>query len=140
MPAPITAVEATSSRYTSAPVSAPKQKLDGEVFLNLLVTQLRNQDPSSPMDTNEMLAQTTQLASMEQLTALAGLTEESFSLQMRGVAATLLGSEVDYTGDDGEVVTGVVTAVSYRDSVPTVTVGDTQIRLDGLLGVRAASD
>ena len=33
----------------------PKQTMDGEMFMKLLVTQLKNQDPSSPMDTNAMI-------------------------------------------------------------------------------------
>ncbi|MDF2917484.1 MAG: flagellar hook capping protein, partial [Microbacterium sp.] len=62
---PIGVVGATPT--TSAPPPAPKQTLDSEVFLQLLVAQMKNQDPSSPLDTNEMMAQTTQLAMMEQL-------------------------------------------------------------------------
>ena len=37
-----------SGIYTTQPTRVPKQSLDSEVFMNLLVTQLRNQDPSSP--------------------------------------------------------------------------------------------
>ena len=105
---PVDAVAATSGgMYTSAPERAPKQTMDSEVFMSLLVTQLRNQDPSSPMDTNQMIAQTTQLAMMEQLTTLATTNEENFSLQMRTAAATLLGQEVSYTDSDGQAVTGM---------------------------------
>ena len=79
---------ASTSLYAgSTPAAAPKQGMDQETFLTLLVAQLRNQDPSSPMDTSEMMAQSTQLASMEQLTAMADTTRESFALQMR-IAAT----------------------------------------------------
>ena len=53
------------------------------MFMNLLVTQLQNQDPSSPMDTNQMIAQTTQLAMMEKLTDMTTTSQENFSLQMR---------------------------------------------------------
>lgn len=49
---------------STTPPATQKKTLDSEVFLKLLVTQLSNQDPSSPMNTNEMIAQTTQLASM----------------------------------------------------------------------------
>jgi flagellar basal-body rod modification protein FlgD len=85
-----------------------------------------------------MLAQTTQLASMEQLTTLTGLTDESFSLQMRAAASALLGQTVEYYGDDDEVLSGTVTSVSFAQKVPTVTIGDRTIRLDELLGARAA--
>ncbi len=120
-------------------VSAPprKQTMDSEMFLALLVAQLRAQDPSSPMDTNEMMAQTTQLASMEQLTSLTKMTEEGFSLQMRSAAANLLGQKVSYVGKDGATVTGVVTSVSFKQAIPTVKVGDVELPLDAVTGIPA---
>lgn len=125
--------------YTAAAARTPKQTMDGEVFMSLLVTQLRNQDPSSPMDTNEMISQTTQLAMMEQMTDLTRTSEENFSLQMRSSAAALLGQTASYTDEDGKAVRGVVSAVSYAGSVPTVTIGGREIPLDALSGVGAAA-
>jgi len=43
------------------------QNLDKEAFLQLLVTQLKNQDPLSPMDNTEFVAQLAQFSSLEQL-------------------------------------------------------------------------
>ena len=128
-------VPATGTTATNA----SKQKMDGEMFLQLLVAQLRAQDPSSPMDTNAMMAQTTQLASMEQLTTLSNLTQESFSLQMRIAASNLIGKEVGYVDADGKEQKGIATAVSFADSVPTVTVGDKSIRLDAISGVTSTA-
>ncbi|CAM3314932.1 flagellar hook assembly protein FlgD [Occultella aeris] len=137
---PIPPIGAAAAAQEPVTPAAPKQTLDSEVFLELLVTQLRNQDPSSPMDTTQMIAQTTQLASMEQLTSLARLTEESFSLQMRSAAADLLGREVSYLDADGAAHTGIASAVSYADQVPTVTVGTEHVTLDAVSGVTATTD
>jgi flagellar basal-body rod modification protein FlgD len=113
--------------------------MDSDLFMNLLIVQLQNQDPSSPMDTNEMITQTTQLATMEKLSSMEDLSTESFSLQMRGVAAALIGQTVSYTDDDGVAVSGIATAVSYASGTPTVTVGDVDIALDAITGVAAAA-
>jgi flagellar basal-body rod modification protein FlgD len=123
----------------AAAASTSKQKMDGEMFLQLLVAQLRAQDPSSPMDTNAMMTQTAQLASMEQLTTMSNLTQESFSLQMRMAASGLIGKEVGYVDAEGKAQKGIATSVSFADSVPTVTIGDTSIRLDAISGVATAS-
>lgn len=116
-----------------------KTALDSEVFLKLLVAQLSNQDPSSPMNTNEMLAQTTQLASMEQLTALATTSTENFALSMRQTAAALIGREAQYIDPDGVTHTGVVTSVSFTGAVPIVKIGDASIPLDAVSGLSVSS-
>jgi flagellar basal-body rod modification protein FlgD len=121
--------------YTGEVTRAPKQTMDSEVFMSLLVTQLRNQDPSSPMDTNQMIAQTTQLAMMEKITALADTNQESFSLQMRMAAAALVGKDVTFARADGTTGSGTATAVSYAGSVPQVTIGTETVSLDAVAGV-----
>ena len=128
---------ATTGMYSSSVARAPKQTMDSEVFMSLLVTQLRNQDPSSPMDTNQMIAQTTQLAMMEKLNSLATTNEENFSLQMRMAAASLVGQDVTFTDADGKEATGQATAVSYAGAVPQVTVNGQTIALDAISGIAA---
>ncbi|MCC3283155.1 flagellar hook assembly protein FlgD [Arthrobacter caoxuetaonis] len=135
---PVEAVAPTSGATATEAVRAPKQVMDSELFLTLLVTQLRNQDPSSPMDTNEMIGQTTQLATMEQLTNMANMSEENFSLQMRMAAAGLIGQTVTYTNAAGEAVTGTAGSVSYLQGVPTVNVDGVDVLLDAVSGVVAA--
>ena len=137
---PIDAISATAGAGITSPppVRTPKQSLDADAFMTLLVTQLSNQDPSSPMDTNQMIGQTTQLAMMEKLTELTTTGQEDFSLQMRIAASGILGQEVSYVGPDGKTVTGVATAVSFATGVPRVTVGGTDVALDVISGITAS--
>jgi len=140
--APVTTAPAAaggSSLYATAPTAAPKQVMDSSMFMSLLVTQLQNQDPSSPMDTNQMIGQTTQLAMMEKITDMTTTSQENFSLQMRIAAAALVGKQVTYTGSDGNTVTGQATAVSYAGSVPQVTIDGKTIALDAVSGVAASA-
>ncbi|GAA3338386.1 hypothetical protein GCM10017714_09400 [Curtobacterium pusillum] len=116
--------------------SSRSQTMDSDVFMKLLVTQLQNQDPSSPMDTNDMISQQTQLAMMEQITNQTTTANENFSLQMRIAAANLVGKQVSYTdATSGQDVTGTATAVSYAASVPTVTVNGKEVNLDVISGI-----
>ncbi|WP_290368383.1 flagellar hook assembly protein FlgD, partial [Microbacterium foliorum] len=120
----VDAVGAPSTIHTGSTTdpAARKQVLDGEVFLKLLVTQLTHQDPSSPMDTNEMISQTTQLAMMEQLTALADSGAEAFALNMRQAASALIGQQASYKDAEGVTVSGIVTKVSFDGPIPQVTI------------------
>jgi flagellar basal-body rod modification protein FlgD len=121
----------------STPTRAPKQTMDSEVFMSLLVAQLRNQDPSSPMDTNQMISQTTQLAMMEKMNELAVTGQEDFSLQMRIAAAAFVGKDVSYMEADGSTVTGVASSVSFAGPVPVVTVDGVEVPLDLISGITA---
>ena len=119
----------------TAPVAPPKQNMDSEVFMKLLVAQLRNQDPSSPMDTNQMMAQQTQMASLEKLTNLADTSGEQFALTMRMAAMNIVGKSVSYTDAEGAVVKGSATGASFATSVPTITVGGVNVNLDDILSI-----
>ncbi|WP_104191925.1 flagellar hook capping FlgD N-terminal domain-containing protein [Cryobacterium sp. Y82] len=133
-----TAAAPTGMYSSTTTTRTPNQSMDSEVFMSLLVTQLQNQDPSAPMDTNEMIAQTTQLAMMEKLTEMATASGEGFSLQMRTSAAALVGETVTYTDPDGAEVTGLVSSVSFAGPVPTVTVNGEPVALDVISGVTSA--
>ncbi|MFC4264666.1 flagellar hook assembly protein FlgD [Arthrobacter cryoconiti] len=122
--------------YSSNAASrTPKQSMDSEVFMHLLVTQLRNQDPSSPMDTNQMISQTTQLATMEKLTNMEKTSVENFSLQMRAVAAATLGQTISWKDADGTEHSGVAESVSFAKGVPQVKVGEHEVALDIISGI-----
>ncbi|THJ65043.1 flagellar hook capping protein [Arthrobacter echini] len=135
---PIDPVASATFAPTVTPAAGTrKQAMDSEVFMSLLVNQLRNQDPSAPMDTNQMISQTTELAMMEKITRMTALSEENFHLQMRSSAAALIGNEISYTGADGVEAQGLATAVSYSGPVPTVMIGGKSIPLDLVSGVGA---
>ena len=53
------------------------------------------------MDSSQLMAQTTQLPTMEKLVELADTSRESFALQMRMAAAALVGQQVTWTDADG---------------------------------------
>jgi flagellar basal-body rod modification protein FlgD len=83
-----------------------------------------------------MISQQTQLAMMEQITNQTTTANENFSLQMRIAAANLVGKQVSYTdAATGTSVTGTASAVSYANSVPTVTVNGKEVALDVISGI-----
>ncbi|NKY40440.1 flagellar hook assembly protein FlgD [Cellulomonas septica] len=130
---------ATSRTADTSGQKAATKELDKQAFLDLLVAQLRNQDPSAPMDSSQLMTQTTQLSTMESLVALADTQRESFALQMRMSAAQLVGQQITWTDADGAEKSGTVTGVSYAGPVPTVKVGDTDVTLDAVSAVTSAT-
>ncbi|WP_299036274.1 flagellar hook assembly protein FlgD [uncultured Pseudokineococcus sp.] len=125
---------------SSEAVRAPKKELDKDAFLNLLVTQMRYQDPSSPMDTSQMMAQTTQMTTVEQLTTLVQSSQAAFASQQHLSSSALVGRAVSWadaaTGASG---LGTVTAVRFAADGPVLRVGDADVPLAAVSGVAASA-
>jgi flagellar basal-body rod modification protein FlgD len=105
------------------------------MFLQLLVTQLKTQDPDSPMDSNTMITQTSQLASMQALTTLSDTQTSNYSLQQRESASALIGMTASYLDSSGNTQSGVVTGASFTGTTPTVTIGGVSVDLGSLTAV-----
>ena len=112
-----TSVSATGSstgaaavQTASDPFSSSTQK---DMFLKMLVAQLKNQDPTSPMDQKDMMGQMAQFSTVEQLTNLGKTMQSLQSNATFSQSIGLIGKRVDYLGQDDQPVTQVgVTAVS----------------------------
>lgn len=90
----------------------PSQQLGKDDFLKLLITQLSNQDPTSPMEDTQFISQMAQFSSLEQMTNM----NESFSKMAAMInssqATSTLGKTVEV--DLGDTTSqGVVEATSF---------------------------
>jgi flagellar basal-body rod modification protein FlgD len=66
-----TPIAGSSSNIAADPQTANRTGgLGREAFLQLLTTQLAHQDPTSPQDDSEFIAQLAQFSSLEQLTQI----------------------------------------------------------------------
>ncbi|MEG6617324.1 flagellar hook capping FlgD N-terminal domain-containing protein [Peptococcaceae bacterium 1198_IL3148] len=88
-----------------------KQQLDKDAFLRIMVEQLKNQDPTSPMDTSQFISQLAEFTTLEQLTNLNSQMTDLLHSQQINQGAALIGNTVTLI-DEGSIVTGVVDKVS----------------------------
>jgi flagellar basal-body rod modification protein FlgD len=100
-----------STRITSGSASLAS---NFETFLTLLTTQLRNQDPLSPLDSNEFTAQLTQMAGVEQQL----LTNDLLTSLLAAQSAGGLDNASNYIGKE---VTAAWSATSLEDGEATWT-------------------
>jgi flagellar basal-body rod modification protein FlgD len=114
-------------------------ELGKDAFLKLLVAQLKYQDPSSPMDNSEFLAQTAQFTTVEKLADLAKLQQNLLTAQLQLGASSLIGKTVAYTDKDGKEQSGVVTSAKFAGPGPTLHVGDVDVALADVKEVKAAA-
>jgi len=128
----------TTAIYSTPATTPANQTMNSQMFLELLVTQLKEQDPDSPMDSNAMITQTSQLASMQALTSLDTTDTSNFSLQQRTSAAELIGKNATYLDSDGDTQSGLVSAVSFTGTTPTLTIGGNTVDFSTVTGLTTA--
>jgi flagellar basal-body rod modification protein FlgD len=108
-----TSSSATTARSASANAANPLVALSSNFndFLQMLMTQLQNQDPTSPMDTNEFTSELVEFSGVEQqintnssLTQLIQLTQSGETMQgtaMTGKPVTVQSTEIALQNGSG---------------------------------------
>lgn len=110
------------------------QQLSNE-FLTLLMAQLKNQDPTAPVDSTQMLTQQAQFSSLEQMQNLNTNFVAMMAMQNVSQATNLIGRTVTGTvagSSSTTAVSGVVTGVSFNTGSPVLTVNasGTAVQMD----------
>src|SRR2546425_8888071 len=104
----------SSSTATSSSSSSDKTKLgtDFNTFLSLLTTQLKNQDPLSPLDTNQFTQQLVSFSQVEQAINTNDKLSSLLALQQQDQSVTalpLVGHTVQYSDNQEALTNGQAT-------------------------------
>ncbi|MBL8858734.1 MAG: flagellar hook capping protein [Planctomycetes bacterium] len=94
-------ISASTAATTAA--NASNETLGKDAFMKLLVSQLKNQDPLSPADNSEYIAQLAQFSSLEQMqnlndniVGLAVLQQNNALMSQLTQSSSLIGQQVRY--------------------------------------------
>ncbi len=104
-------------------------------FMELLVTQLRNQDPLEPVNQQDFLGQLAQFSSLEGIERLNLNFAESLKFQQLSQGGAIVGSRVEYTNAQGETKTGLVDSARVLNGELRFQMGDDIVGLSDLTGV-----
>lgn len=86
--------------------------LDLDQFMQIMITELTNQDPLNPMDNSQLVQQISTLREISATTQLSDTLNSVQTGQSLSTASSLIGKEVTALTDDGGDVTGVVDSVT----------------------------
>ena len=124
---PIDALINQNQTSTSG-TSSLNSQLGETAFLQLLTTQLQNQDPLNPMDDTQSVAELAQFSAVQATTSLNdsfSSFESNFSVMQ---SAGLLGKTVSAQSTDSSgnvtTVTGTVNSISVVNGIPEFTLVD----------------
>ncbi len=114
----VSGVTAAANNTASAAQTASAKALDYSAFLQLLITQLKNQDPSEPMDSTAFVAQLATFSQVEQTITSNKKLDSLLTSQALSLADSVIGHTV--TSGDGQV-SGIVTSVKITTDGPLAT-------------------
>ncbi len=102
-----------------------KQELGKDEFLKIFLTQLQNQDPTSPMENVDSIAQMAQFSALEAMTNLANTytVTQTYGMIGKGVIGIVKDELSGYTAE----IIGTVDSAGVENGKPYLMVGESRL-------------
>ena len=126
----VNSVTHTQPKTTDTTLNTPSPTVDYHAFLQLLIAQMKNQDPTSPTDMSQYMSQFAQMSSVEQAIQTNTKLDTLLSSTALSQAESLIGRTASFTSSDGQSTTGKITAVRIIQGGAVATLENgTQVQL-----------
>jgi len=113
-----------STNSSSSTSNTSSTGVDYNTFLQLLIAEMKNQDPTNPMDTSQYMSQFAQLSTVEQAMQTNTKLDSLLSSQSLSQADGLIGKTVSFTDSTGATFTGKVASISINSNGSVATLQD----------------
>lgn len=120
--------------YENRKTKEPMKTLDKDAFLQIMIAQLRYQDPSSPMDSSKFIEQMAMFTTLEQMTNLNTNMERLYHLQELSHASSLIGKRVNLVNGEEQLI-GEVERVSMGQNSVNIWVSGKPFSLDQIIAL-----
>lgn len=115
-------------------MSTINNQLGQDQFLQLLVTQLRSQDPLDPIKDQEFIAQLAQLSTVDQIEQLNASFGDLLTLTQLTQGTNLIGRSVTYQ-QDGATQEGTVAGFNLVNGRVNLLADGNSVLLDDIISV-----
>ena len=127
----------TASNSTSQTDTTSKTTVDYNSFLKLLVAELKNQDPTKPMESTDFVAQLATFSQVEQTVQSNAKLDQIMQATALSQAGSLIGREI--TSADGKT-SGIVSQVKvYSDGLMAILSNGGQVVVEPGVTIKDAS-
>jgi flagellar basal-body rod modification protein FlgD len=107
-----------------------KNSLGKDSFLKLLVTELRHQDPTKPMEDRDFIAQMAQFSSLEQMSNISREMRNLVASSKSSEAYGMLGKEIEaYNPAGNKKIQGTVSSVFFKGEEIMLNVGGEEVSM-----------
>ncbi|TNM44197.1 flagellar hook capping protein [Nocardioides albidus] len=115
--------------------SGTSTKEDKDLFLQLMVAQMKYQDPLNPTDSSQFLAQTAQFTALEKMQDIAEQSALMVSTQLAFGASSLIGQTVRWYDASGAEQTGTVQGTTYLNTGPVLSIDGKSVPVTDVISV-----
>lgn len=115
------------SNYQNQTKTAGSNTLGKDDFLKILMTQLQNQDPTSPMQDKDFIAQMASFSTLEQITNLSDSINKFINVESQSQffqASAMVGKTVTYLNGQNQETKAAIKSVSFKDGTTTYQLND----------------
>jgi flagellar basal-body rod modification protein FlgD len=115
-PVQASAASAATAAATTATGLPANQTINQQQFLTLFLAQLKNQDPLSPLQPDQLTSQLAQFSSLEQLTGINSRLDTlagNFKQDTTGALIALIGKQVSFDGSQIGLKAGKAPDIGY---------------------------
>lgn len=109
--------------------------LSADDFMKVLIEQLKNQDPSNPMDSDQLLQQVSSMRALQSNIELSDSLKSLTLSQHLTSAASFLGKQITGTDANRQSVTGPVDHVVVSSGKTFLAVGSSQVELGNVTNI-----
>lgn len=127
---------ASSTSNTSATGFANLTTAD---FMQMLIAELQDQDPTQPMSSQDLLGQLATMSQLQSTTDLDTALQANTTNQQLSIGALFIGKTINGTDASGNAVSGVVDQAFLQSGTAYVGVGNATVPLANITDVAATS-
>jgi len=109
--------------------------LTSQDFLKMLITELKNQDPTQPVSNTELLQQLSQMQALQSNVELKSTLDNFANNEQIASGASFLGKVVSGTDANNNQVSGVADSIFMQNGTLMIGIGSSAISVANVTGV-----
>ncbi len=133
----ISSIGGSSSSNSSQGSQTGVSGLTQNDFLQLLVAQMQNQDPTNPVSSDQFLQEMASFSEVVDISQLQTLTQSILTNEVATQGLQLLGKQVTAQTSSGTQVSGTVTELTMVQGQPMLTINGTQLPVSQVISVQS---
>jgi flagellar basal-body rod modification protein FlgD len=116
MTSPVGSSTGTSSTGSTSTTTNNSLNLNPSDFINMMMTQLQNQDPLNPTSSDQLMSQMSQIGQLQSTSQLQSTMKQLTAQSQIGAASSLIGKQVTGLDLNNDPISGTVSSVQVSST------------------------